>query len=155
MPAVGTKRNGNAPATRRFRNYCYPRARFCPPLVSHVARTGRGVPREYLAARFIRARNAAGALKASSTVSVKWAGRVLQLGLGESSHSQFRRLTMRLSDAGLRQRPTKLIYPDHRPSPWLTEVVPRDRSNRLLDDATTGRVFGDDRQNHRTHLCNE
>jgi hypothetical protein len=25
------------------------------------------------------------------------------------------RLTMRLSDAGLRQRPTKLIYPDHRP----------------------------------------
>jgi hypothetical protein len=32
------------------------------------------------------------------------------------------RLTMRLSDAGLRSRQTKLIYPDHRPSPWLIEV---------------------------------
>jgi hypothetical protein len=31
-------------------------------------------------------------------------------------------LTMRLSDAGLRLRQTKLIYPDHRPSPWLTEA---------------------------------
>ena len=30
-------------------------------------------------------------------------------------------LTMRLSDAGLRQQPTKLIYPDHRFPPWLTE----------------------------------
>src|SRR5579859_2593004 len=33
---------------------------------------------------------------------------------------------MRLSDARLRQAKTKLIYPNHRPSPWLTEaVVPR------------------------------
>ena len=40
---------------------------------------------------------------------------------------------MRLSDAGLHQRPTKLIYPNHRPSPWLTGGAPRDRSNRLLD----------------------
>jgi hypothetical protein len=39
---------------------------------------------------------------------------------------------MRLSDAGLRCRPTKLIYPDHQPSPGLTEDAPRDRSNRLL-----------------------
>jgi hypothetical protein len=39
---------------------------------------------------------------------------------------------MRLSDAGLRQRPTKLIYPGHRLPPWLTEDAPRDRSNRLL-----------------------
>ena len=31
------------------------------------------------------------------------------------------RLTMRLSDAGLRRSQTKLIYPDHRPPPWLTE----------------------------------
>jgi hypothetical protein len=36
---------------------------------------------------------------------------------------------MRLSDAGLRQRPTKLIYPDHRPSPWLTE----DDASRSLE----------------------
>ena len=42
------------------------------------------------------------------------------------------RLTMRLSDAGLRRRQTKPIYPDHRPSPWLTVEAPRDRSNRLL-----------------------
>jgi hypothetical protein len=33
---------------------------------------------------------------------------------------------------GLRCRPTKLIYPDHRLPPWLTEDAPRDRSNRLL-----------------------
>jgi len=33
---------------------------------------------------------------------------------------------MRLSDAGLRQRPTKLIYLNHRPPPWLTEdAAPR------------------------------
>src|SRR5450631_1079564 len=31
------------------------------------------------------------------------------------------RLTIRLSDARLRRRKTKLIYPDHRPTPWLTE----------------------------------
>jgi hypothetical protein len=28
---------------------------------------------------------------------------------------------MRLSDAGLRRHPTKLIYQDHPPSPWLAE----------------------------------
>ena len=39
---------------------------------------------------------------------------------------------MRLSDAGLRQRPTKLIYPDHRLPPWVNEDDTRDRSNRLL-----------------------
>ena len=31
---------------------------------------------------------------------------------------------MRLSDAGLRQRPTKLIYSNHRPPPCLTEDAP-------------------------------
>src|SRR3984885_12383170 len=46
-------------------------------------------------------------------------------------------LTMRLSDAGLRRRNTKLIYPNHRPPPWLTEDAPRDRSNRLLDYLAT------------------
>src|ERR1700722_4146265 len=36
------------------------------------------------------------------------------------------RLTMRLSDAGLRRRQTKPIYPDHRPPPWPTEdAAPR------------------------------
>jgi len=30
---------------------------------------------------------------------------------------------MRLSDARLRRRETKLIYPDHRPTPWPSEVV--------------------------------
>jgi hypothetical protein len=44
-------------------------------------------------------------------------------------------LEMRLSEAGLRQQPTKLIYPNHRSPPWLTEDVPRDRSNRLLGHA--------------------
>ncbi len=43
------------------------------------------------------------------------------------------RLTMRLSDAGLRQRRTKAVYPDHRSSPWPIEYAARDRSNRLLD----------------------
>ena len=42
-------------------------------------------------------------------------------------------LTMRLSDAGLHQRQTKTLYPNHRLPPWLTEDAPRDRSNRLLD----------------------
>jgi hypothetical protein len=37
-----------------------------------------------------------------------------------------------LSDAGLRRRPTKLVYPDHRSPPWFTEDETRDRSNRLL-----------------------
>src|ERR1035438_3687126 len=45
---------------------------------------------------------------------------------------------MRLSDAGLRQRKTKAVYPDHRLPPWLTEDAPRDRSNRLLDDCAKG-----------------
>ena len=44
---------------------------------------------------------------------------------------------MRLSDAGLRQRQTKLIYPNHRLPPWLTEDATRDRSNRLLDVSDT------------------
>jgi len=39
---------------------------------------------------------------------------------------------MRLSDAGLHQRQTKALYPDHRPPPRFTEDATRDRSNRLL-----------------------
>ena len=35
-------------------------------------------------------------------------------------------LTMRLSDVGLRRRQTKLLYPNHRPPPWLIEdATPR------------------------------
>src|SRR6266403_3823858 len=45
-------------------------------------------------------------------------------------------ITMRLSDAGLRQRQTKAVYPDHRSPPWLTEDATRDRSNRLLGVAS-------------------
>jgi len=41
-------------------------------------------------------------------------------------------ITMRLSDAGLRCRQTKLIYPDHPFPPWRTEDATRDRSNRLF-----------------------
>jgi len=40
---------------------------------------------------------------------------------GPESHVTWWCLTMKLSDAGLRRRATKLIYPDHRPTPWLTE----------------------------------
>jgi hypothetical protein len=41
---------------------------------------------------------------------------------------------MRLSDARLRRRQTKLLYPNHRSPPWLTEAAtPGDRSNRSLD----------------------
>jgi hypothetical protein len=35
----------------------------------------------------------------------------------------------------MRCRPTKLIYPNHRLPPWLTEAAARDRSSRLLGDA--------------------
>ena len=40
---------------------------------------------------------------------------------------------MRLSDAGLHQRQTKVLYPHHPFPPWFNEDVTRDRSNRLLD----------------------
>jgi hypothetical protein len=39
---------------------------------------------------------------------------------------------MRLSDAGLRRRQTKALYPNHRLPPWPIEDATRDRSNRLL-----------------------
>jgi hypothetical protein len=42
---------------------------------------------------------------------------------------------MRLSDARLRQRQTKLIYPDHRLLPRFTEDAARDRSYCLLERA--------------------
>jgi hypothetical protein len=45
---------------------------------------------------------------------------------------------MRLSDAGLRQRQTKALDPNHRLPPWLTQAAPRDRSNRLLDACGDG-----------------
>jgi hypothetical protein len=39
---------------------------------------------------------------------------------------------MRLSDAGLRRRERKPLYPDHRLPPWLNEDATRDRLSRLL-----------------------
>jgi len=39
---------------------------------------------------------------------------------------------MRFSDAWLRRHQAKLLYPNHRLPPWLTEDDTRDRSNRLL-----------------------
>jgi hypothetical protein len=45
-------------------------------------------------------------------------------------------LTMRLSDARVRRSQTKRLYRNHRSAPWLAEAAtPRDRSNRLLEDA--------------------
>jgi len=41
---------------------------------------------------------------------------------------------MRLSDAGLRRHPTKLIYLNHRPPPWLTE----DATPRSLEPIVSG-----------------
>jgi hypothetical protein len=51
---------------------------------------------------------------------------------------------MRLSDAGLHQRQTKAIDPNHRSSPWFAEDAIRDRSSRWLD--TLRPVFMRDRQ---------
>src|SRR5579863_4198079 len=48
------------------------------------------------------------------------------------------RLTTRLSDAGLRRHPPKLVYPNHRLPPWLTEDATRDRSSRGLDGSADG-----------------
>jgi hypothetical protein len=58
--------------------------------------------------------------------------KVLRMDRPESHVTQWC-LTMRLSDAGLRCRPTKLIYPNHLFPPSLTEDATRDRSNRLLE----------------------
>jgi hypothetical protein len=57
---------------------------------------------------------------------------------------------MRLSDAGLRRRQTKLIYPNHRLPPWLTESAhTRDRSNRwLADQLVVVRMRADPKPEH-------
>jgi len=58
---------------------------------------------------------------------------------------------MRLSDAGLRRRQTKLIYPNHRLPPWLTEDATGDRSNRLLaDQLVVVRMRADPKPEHTT-----
>jgi hypothetical protein len=57
---------------------------------------------------------------------------VLRVAVLNSTARPARTLTMSLSDAGLRYRPTKLIYTHHRLPPKTTEDVTRDRSNRLL-----------------------
>ena len=48
---------------------------------------------------------------------------------------------MRLSDTGLRRRPAKLVYLNHRLPPWLNEDATRDRSNRLLEDSPVKEVL--------------
>jgi hypothetical protein len=51
------------------------------------------------------------------------------------------RLTMRLSDAGLRRHESKLLYPNHRPTPWLPEdAAPRSLEPivRWVAEADTG-----------------
>ena len=59
------------------------------------------------------------------------------------NETQITRLTMRLSDAGLRQHPTKLIYPNHRLSSLANRRrYPRDRSNRLLDHLENHKTGG-------------
>src|SRR5260221_13332018 len=56
---------------------------------------------------------------------------------GAANFRAFLSLTMRLSDARLRRRKSKVVNPDHRPSPRPNEDAPRDRSNRLLDETAT------------------
>src|SRR5271154_48069 len=48
--------------------------------------------------------------------------------------------TMRLSDARLHCRETKLLYFNHRPPPWSTVDATRDRSNRLSDGSVPGQT---------------
>jgi len=66
---------------------------------------------------------------------------------------------MRLSDAGLHQRQTKALDPNHRPPPWPTEATARDRSNRLLGPVLRRRIIAkcqnsnDPKQNNRHEKC--
>ena len=57
---------------------------------------------------------------------------------------------MRLSDARLRCCGTKLLYPNHLPTPWLTEeATPRDRSDRwLADQLVVVRMRADPKPEH-------
>ena len=59
------------------------------------------------------------------SVYVEWQG---ELGLI--------RLTIRLSDAGLRRRQAKLFYPNHPPPPWSIE----DAAPRSLEPIVSGQV---------------
>src|SRR5712671_4405453 len=45
---------------------------------------------------------------------------------------------MRLSDAGMSNRETKTLYPNHRLPPWLDQDTTCDRSNRLLGGVQDG-----------------
>src|SRR5271154_4089698 len=62
---------------------------------------------------------------------------------------------MRLSDAGLHQRQTEALYPNHRSSPWLTEDATRDRANRLLGNVLPPfvRILAD--RNHQLRWCTQ
>jgi hypothetical protein len=61
---------------------------------------------------------------------------------------------MRLSDAGVRRQETKLIYPNHRPTPWLTEAAARDRSSRLLEVVAHDGMHGKTDHPNRKHQNN-
>jgi hypothetical protein len=76
---------------------------------------------------------------AASTRTALSQQRVLRPANTEEVSSSSWHLTMRLSDAGLRCRQSKLLYPDHRSPPWPIVDAPRDRSNRLLDDTQRSR----------------
>jgi hypothetical protein len=67
---------------------------------------------------------------------------------------------MKLSDARMRCRQTKLLYLKHRSPPWFTEDAPRDRSNRLLESqvrkahTATGNATSSTAAPNSQMLCN-
>jgi hypothetical protein len=58
--------------------------------------------------------------------------------LGERTDFVFHALTIRLSDARLRRRPTKLVYLKHPLPPWLTEDVPAIARTVEMDSSWNG-----------------
>ena len=91
------------------------------PDILHAVNRAIDVKKRSLSGRFVTrycVPSSSGGLAAAAALNSKW--------------EAWRRLTMRLSDAGLHQRQTKALCPDHRLPPWLTEDARRDRSNRLL-----------------------
>jgi hypothetical protein len=68
---------------------------------------------------FARRKNEGGVFGFGSKDNAKYENQ----GTANIAHRLCHGLTMRLSDAKLRRRQTKLRYPDHRPSPWLTNAA--------------------------------
>jgi hypothetical protein len=64
--------------------------------------------------------------KQSNKTRLRESGCRHQYWQGVAESRLARPLTKRLSDAGLHRRPTKLIYPDHQTTPWLSgDFAPR------------------------------